>query len=66
VEAKAVGVIEDFVGRYRKEYDFYDQSARLVAQSLDASLQAAGIRAIVTSRAKAVGRLESKLRQRIE
>lgn len=57
-------LIEDFIGRYRKEYDFYDQSARLVAQSLDAALQSAGIRAIVTSRAKSPSRLEDKIRQR--
>jgi len=57
-------LIEDFVARYRKEFDFYDQSARLVAQTLEGALQAAGIRAIVTSRAKSVGRLERKCRQR--
>jgi ppGpp synthetase/RelA/SpoT-type nucleotidyltranferase len=59
-----VHLIEDFIARYRKEYDFYDQAARLVAQALEANLQAAGIRSRVTSRAKAVGRLESKIRQR--
>jgi ppGpp synthetase/RelA/SpoT-type nucleotidyltranferase len=57
-------LIEDFIARYRKEYDFYDQAARLVAQSLDAALQSAGIRAIVTSRAKSPSRLEDKIRQR--
>jgi ppGpp synthetase/RelA/SpoT-type nucleotidyltranferase len=59
-----MGLIEDFVARYRKEFDFYDQAARLVAQTLEGALQAAGIRAMVTSRAKSVGRLESKCRQR--
>lgn len=59
-----MGLIEDFVNRYRKEYDFHDQAARLVAQMLDAALQSAGIRAIVTSRAKSPTRLEAKLRQR--
>jgi ppGpp synthetase/RelA/SpoT-type nucleotidyltranferase len=59
-----VPLIEDFITRYRKEYDFYDQAARLVAQAIDANLQAAGIRSRVTSRAKAVGRLEVKVRQR--
>ena len=57
-------VIDEFISRYRKEYDFYDQAARLVAQLLEARLQAAGIRAMVTFRAKAVGRLESKVRDR--
>ena len=46
----AMVVIEDFLARYRKEFDFYDQAARLVAQALGASLHAAGIRSIVTSR----------------
>ena len=59
-----MGVIEDFIARYRREYDFYDQAARLVAQQLDGRLQAAGVRAIVTFRAKAVGRLEPKVRGR--
>ena len=59
-----MGVIEDFISRYRKEYDFYDQAARLVAQLLEARLQVAGVRAMVTSRAKAVGKLESKVRDR--
>ena len=59
-----MGAIDEFISRYRKEYDFYDQAARLVAQLLEARLQAAGVRAMVTFRAKAVGRLESKVRDR--
>ncbi len=59
-----MGMIEDFLARYRREYDFFDQAARLVAQTLDAGLQAAGIRSIVTSRAKSVLRLESKVTKR--
>jgi len=61
-----MGLIEEFVARYRKEYDFYDQTGRLVAQALETSLQAAGIRAMVTSRAKSLQRLEAKCRQRAE
>jgi ppGpp synthetase/RelA/SpoT-type nucleotidyltranferase len=60
-----MGLVEDFIARYRKEFDFYDQAARLVAQGLDINLQAAGIRSIVTSRAKSVVRLEAKVRQRL-
>jgi ppGpp synthetase/RelA/SpoT-type nucleotidyltranferase len=59
-----VPLIEDFTTRYRKEYDFYDQAARLVAQTLEANLLAAGIRSRVTSRAKSVARLDAKVRQR--
>ncbi len=59
-----MGLVEDFIARYRKEYDFYDQAARLLAQILEGRLQGAGIRAMVTSRAKTVGRPEAKVRKR--
>lgn len=59
-----MGLVEDFIARYRKEYDFYDQAARLLAQIREGRLQGAGIRAMVTSRAKTVGRLEAKVRKR--
>ena len=59
-----MGLIDDFIARYTKEYDFYDQAGRIVAQRLEANLQASGIRSIVTSRAKAISRLEEKCRKR--
>ena len=59
-----MGLIEDFIARYRREYDYYDQAARLVAQALDSNLQAAGIRSMVTSRAKSPARLEEIVRLR--
>lgn len=59
-----MSVIDDFIAQYRREYDFYDQSARLVAQLLEGRLRASGVRAMVTYRAKAVGRLEPKVRDR--
>ena len=59
-----MSIIDEFISQYRTQYDFYDNVARLVAQIVDGSLQAAGIRSIVTSRAKAVNRLETKVRQR--
>lgn len=57
-------LISEFIGRYRKELDFYEQSCRMVAQILEANLRSAGVRAIVTSRAKNPTRLEEKVRQR--
>ncbi|WP_207383485.1 hypothetical protein, partial [Comamonas thiooxydans] len=57
-------LISEFIGRYRKEFDFYEQSCRMVAQILEANLRSAGVRAIVTSRAKNPTRLEEKVRQR--
>lgn len=60
----AMDFIDDFLTRYRKEYDFFDQAARLAARILEGRLRATGIRSIVTSRAKSVGRLEEKVRNR--
>jgi ppGpp synthetase/RelA/SpoT-type nucleotidyltranferase len=59
-----MALVDDFISQYRREYDFYDQTARLAAQMLDSRLQAAGIRSIVTSRAKSVARLGPKVAER--
>lgn len=59
-----MSVIEEFVARYSREYDFFEQAARLVSQTLEARLRAEGVRAMVTYRAKSVSRLEAKLRTR--
>jgi ppGpp synthetase/RelA/SpoT-type nucleotidyltranferase len=56
--------VSEFMSRYRREFDFYELTARLAAQRLEALVQAAGIRAIVTGRAKNPSRLEAKARQR--
>lgn len=57
-------VVGDFVARFRREFDFYEQAGRIVAQRLEAQLESSGIRAIITSRAKNPKRLEVKARQR--
>lgn len=57
-------LLDNFIARYRREYDFFDQAARLAAQILERNLKAAGIRSIVTSRAKAVGSLRKKVQER--
>ncbi|MFD6094847.1 GTP pyrophosphokinase family protein [Nocardiopsis flavescens] len=57
-------IIEKFVKQYAKEFDFYDQAARIAARKLESNLQREGIRAIVTSRAKSIPRLEEKLHKR--
>src|SRR5690348_10610794 len=59
-----MGLLEDFMSRYRRELDYYEQAARLAAQQLEAAIQAAGIRGMVTFRAKNPIRLEAKIRQR--
>lgn len=59
--------IEEFVQHYKKEYDFYEMVSKLVAQQMESSLHEAGIRAIVTYRAKKnPERLLAKLYQRNE
>ncbi|WP_052007316.1 GTP pyrophosphokinase [Burkholderia paludis] len=57
-------IIAQFIARYRREYDFFEQAGRIVAQQLEIQLDSSGIRAMVTSRAKNPKRLETKIRQR--
>ncbi|ROO87830.1 RelA/SpoT family protein [Actinocorallia herbida] len=59
-------LIDEFIRRYTKEYDYYDRAARIAAQLLEENLQSAGIRSIVTFRAKSIARLREKCRQRHE
>src|SRR6476619_3802441 len=59
-------VIDEFIRRYRKEYDYYEEVARLVEQQSGSDLEAAGIRAIVTHRAKRPDSLLRKLRVRVD
>ncbi len=59
-----MGVIDDFVSEYERQYDYWEASARVTRGILEAELDSAGLRAIVTSRAKSVERLLEKLRQR--
>jgi ppGpp synthetase/RelA/SpoT-type nucleotidyltranferase len=56
--------ISEFVARYRHEWDYYDQVARLCAEQCERGLDELGIQAMVTHRAKRPDRLEKKLRQR--
>jgi ppGpp synthetase/RelA/SpoT-type nucleotidyltranferase len=57
-------VIDTFIARYVREYDFYDRAARLVKKRLEPSLKTVGVRCLVTSRTKDISRLEEKYRQR--
>jgi ppGpp synthetase/RelA/SpoT-type nucleotidyltranferase len=59
-----VDEIDLFISRYTREYDFYEQAARLATQKLSTDLRGAGIRSIVTYRAKSIPRLEEKCRKR--
>lgn len=59
--SSGMDVVDEFLERYPKEVDYYDQVARMVARKLEAALAGAGHRAIVTSRAKSLPRLKDKL-----
>ena len=54
-------LINQFIENYKKKMNFYETAGRVAARQLEDALQAAGIRAMVTSRAKAPGRLKSKV-----
>lgn len=64
VREQKLDKIDQFIAQYTREYDFYDQAARLAARMIDANLQSAGIRSMVTARAKSITSLEAKCRQR--
>ena len=57
-------LINQFIENYKKKIPFYETAGRLAAEQIETALQAAGIRAIVTSRAKAAGRLKAKVVRR--
>ncbi|PSW04458.1 RelA/SpoT domain-containing protein [Photobacterium lipolyticum] len=57
-------VIDDFLGQYNRQYDFYAELARLGSNELEQELAKRGIKAIVSYRAKKPERLKIKLEQR--
>ncbi|MFG2750035.1 GTP pyrophosphokinase [Streptomyces xanthophaeus] len=57
-------IIDGFISRYVREFDFYSQAAQLAARTLESDLRNSGIRCIVTHRAKDISRLADKCRQR--
>lgn len=57
-------LIDDFMARYEREYDYYQEAARLCWQRCEAGLRQEGIRAIVTFRVKNPSRLKEKLEKR--
>lgn len=54
-------VIESFVNAYERQFDYWEASAHVASNLLESELSRAGLRAIVTSRAKNVERLHEKL-----
>lgn len=57
-------IIDEFMGRYNKEYDFYFNLAKQVEVELEKHLRDSGVRCIVSSRAKSPDRLRVKINGR--
>jgi ppGpp synthetase/RelA/SpoT-type nucleotidyltranferase len=60
-----VPVIEEFLKHYEREIDYYEEAAEITKEKLEEALQAIGIRAQVTFRAKSPKRLRKKLYRRM-
>src|SRR5438876_10772390 len=56
--------LDEFVERYSREYDYYEQLARICQRQCEITLERNGIRAIVTARAKRLDHLKEKLENR--
>lgn len=54
-------VIDEFLGAYRREFDYYQETARIAARLCEQELRGSGKRVIVTHRAKDPERLAEKL-----
>lgn len=59
-----MSITEQFLTRYLREYDFYQEAARICAQRCETELEQSGIRSIVTYRAKRPDRLRGKVDSR--
>ena len=57
-------IIDLFLASYRREFDYYQEAARLCGQLCEHELRGAGKRVIVTHRAKNPERLADKLHRR--
>jgi len=63
-KSKSERLINDFIKRYKKEYDFYNNLAKKACSLLEDELVNAGVRAIVSYRAKGIDSLKRKLEKR--
>jgi ppGpp synthetase/RelA/SpoT-type nucleotidyltranferase len=61
-----MSVIDEFLGRYTREFDFFREASRLCAQRCETRLDQNGVRAIVSYRAKRPDRLKRKIESRNE
>jgi ppGpp synthetase/RelA/SpoT-type nucleotidyltranferase len=58
--------IEEFLRHYEREFDYFQEAARITARKCELALSDAGVRNLVTFRAKRVDRLREKLKKRNE
>ncbi len=61
-----MSVIDNFIKRYNKEFDFYQKLSLIVATKIEDELIKRGVKAIVTHRAKKPDRLHEKIIKRDE
>jgi ppGpp synthetase/RelA/SpoT-type nucleotidyltranferase len=59
-----MSLINEFISKYRREFEFYQDVSRFCAQQCESALEESGLRAIVTYRAKRPDHLEQKVRRR--
>jgi ppGpp synthetase/RelA/SpoT-type nucleotidyltranferase len=59
-----MNLIDEFMARYSREFDYYQQLARMCQQQCEIYLEQSGVRAMATARAKHHGRLRAKLIKR--
>jgi len=63
-KAKRNRSVDIFMSRYGKEYDFYNNLAKKACELLEYELVRAGVRAIVSHRAKGIDSLKRKIEKR--
>ncbi|WP_459213158.1 hypothetical protein [Aquimarina rhabdastrellae] len=59
-----MNLINEYISEYEKQFDFYNEIARLVHNKLEDEIISRGIKAIVTYRAKRPDRLKAKVNHR--
>jgi ppGpp synthetase/RelA/SpoT-type nucleotidyltranferase len=59
-----MSVVDNFLARYVREVDFYQEAARLCSERCETELEQNGVRAIVSHRAKRLDRLREKVESR--
>src|SRR6185503_18176019 len=59
-----MSIVDRFIARYTKEFDFYQEASRICSQQCEIVLEQSGKRALVTYRAKRPDKLKDKVLNR--